>query len=102
MLFLNTHRRDFLKVATVTLAGGLLASRASFASAASLETAKTKILTGEPLDATEIHHLEFIREEEKLARDVHINGMDGLYTLYSVDDGGQELRVYLQTLVQAG
>lgn len=72
MLFLNTHRRDFLKVASVTLAGGLLASRASLVSAASLATAKTKILTGEPLDATEIHHLEFIREEEKLARDVYI------------------------------
>ncbi|MBB5347297.1 DUF2202 domain-containing protein [Desulfoprunum benzoelyticum] len=72
MRSLNRNRRAFLKAASVTLAGGLLASRASQAAAAFLASAETKILTGEPLDATEIHHLEFIREEEKLARDVYI------------------------------
>ena len=72
MLPMDKNRRDFLKAASVTLAGGLLASRASLASAAFLASAETKILTGQPLDATEIHHLEFIREEEKLARDVYI------------------------------
>lgn len=71
MLPMDKNRRDFLKAASVTLAGGLLASRASLASAAFLASAETKILTGEPLDPTEIHHLEFIREEEKLARDVY-------------------------------
>jgi len=72
MLPMDKNRRDFLKAASVTLAGGLLASRASLASAAFLASAETKILTGESLDDTEVHHLEFIREEEKLARDVYI------------------------------
>jgi len=71
MLPMNKNRRDFLKAAAVTLAGGLLASRASLSSAAILASAETKILTGEPLDETEKYHLEFIREEEKLARDVY-------------------------------
>ncbi len=62
----SVDRRDFLKAAAVTLGAGLLASKTSLASA------RAKLLSGEPLDETEIHHLEFIREEEKLARDCYI------------------------------
>lgn len=59
---------------------------------------QTLIIRGDGDDTFSFDGLSAMQE----ARDVHINGMDGLYTLYSVDDGGQELRVYLQTLVQAG
>ena len=59
---------------------------------------QTLIIRGDADDTFSFDGLSAVQE----ARDVHIDGMDGLYTLYSVDDGGQELRVYLQTLVQAG
>ncbi len=58
---------------------------------------QTLIIRGDADDTFSFDGLSAVQE----ARDVHIDGMDGLYTLYSVDDGGQELRVYLQTLVQA-
>jgi hypothetical protein len=62
------NRRDFLKFASMVVGAGLIAA-----------APMPKILRGESdenpvgeLNDTEIHHLEFIREEEKLARDVYI------------------------------
>jgi hypothetical protein len=60
-------RRDFLKFSSMLAGAGLIAARP-------MPTLAKKVFTLDdiPLDATEIHHLEFIREEEKLARDVYI------------------------------
>jgi hypothetical protein len=60
------NRRDFLKFTSLVIGAGLIAASPMPTGG---ETEPNPI--GE-LNDTEIHHLEFIREEEKLARDVYI------------------------------
>ena len=79
----NIHLHNLLEAAHTLNAGG--------------NDIQTLIIKGDGDDTFSFDGLTAVQE----ARDVHIDGIDGTYTLYTVDDGGQELRLYLQTLVQA-